>query len=182
VGKRRLPYLSGLILLVCAGCGTGEQVTVERAATASAPSAAEEAGETGEPIPGDEALTPAPPDPAAEEHQGDLAALPDGRFAGTLDLTVSGLTGFSQRVAGSCSSMGSTPTLEFPLSDGSTVRVSFQADGGSLLLAAPGIEVRQTLDAVELTAGSDSLRVAAELLTEGTTENSGRLLVEGTCS
>ena len=182
MGTRRLPYLSGLILLACAGCGAGEQETVERAATATAPSAAQEAGETGEPIPGDEALTPPPPDPAAEEHRGDLAVLPDGRFAGTLDLTVSGLTGFSERVAGTCSSMGTTPTLEFPLSDGSTFRVSFQADGGELLLAAPGIEVRQTLDAVELTAGPESLRVSAELLTDGTTENSGRLLVDGACS
>jgi hypothetical protein len=97
-------------------------------------------------------------------------------------MTVSGLTGFSEPVTGTCSGMATTPTLDFRLSDGSTFHVSFRADGGSLLLAAPGIEVRQTLAAVDLTATSTSLRVAADLLTEGTTENSGRLLIDGACS
>ena len=69
-------------------------------------------------------------------------------------MTVSGLTGFSEQVAGTCSGMATSPTIEFPLSDGSAFRMSFGADGGSLLLAAPGIEVRQTLDAVEVTAGA----------------------------
>jgi hypothetical protein len=103
-------------------------------------------------------------------------------LAGKFDMTVSGLTGFSESVAGTCSNMASSPTLEFPLSDGSAFRMSFGADGGSLVLAAPGIEVRQTLAAVELAGDGGSLRVAADLLTEGTSENSGRLLVEGTCS
>jgi hypothetical protein len=152
---------------------------VERSSTASADT--ETAGRTGRPIPGVEALTPPPPDPAAGKHLDGLAKVPDGRLAGTFDMTVSGLTGFSESVAGTCSNMATSPTLEFPLSDGSTFRMSFGADGGSLLLAAPGIEVRQTLAAVELTGEGGALRVAADLLTEGTSENSGHLVVEGTC-
>jgi hypothetical protein len=176
VVKRREWYLSGLILLVCAGCGTDP---VERSATA--PSASEEPGQTGDPMPGDEALTPPPPDPESGDHLGLLATAPDGPLEGDLDLAVSGLTAFAEPVTGTCAAMATSPVLEMTLSEGSTLTVRFDGDGGSLLLAAPGIEVRQTLDAVSLTTEGGSVSLGADLLTEGTTERSGRLALEATC-
>ncbi|TFV62895.1 UNVERIFIED_ORG: hypothetical protein E4P37_16130 [Bacillus sp. AZ43] len=141
----------------------------------------EPAGETGFPLPGGEALTPPPPDAAADEHREGLAALPDGMLAADLELSVSGLTAFAEPVTGSCASMASQPTVIATLSDGSTLRVGFAEEGGTLLLAAAGIESAHTLAGVDLDATSGGFRLAADLLTEGTSERSGRLVLDGTC-
>ncbi len=169
--------LSVLLVLACTGCAADEDVA-ETAAT----STPEAAGTTGEPLPGHEALTPPPPDPQADDRADRLAALPDGPLAGDLDLTVSGLTGFAEQVTGTCAGSAGTTTLRTALSDGSTLTLTFDDDGGALLLAAPGIEVRQTFDAVDLTVSGRSVSLDADLLTEGTSERSGHLTLDATCA
>jgi hypothetical protein len=166
-----------LVVLACAACATEEDVA-ERAATSSP----EAAAVTGQPLPGDEALTPPPPDPEGGDHVDQLATVSDGTLAADLELTVSGLTGFAEPVTGTCAAMATGPTLDMRLSDGSTLSLAFDGDGGSLVLAAPGIEVRQTLDAVDLSVSGTSVSLGADLLTEGTSERSGRLSLDGTCS
>lgn len=182
-GRWLVPVLAALACVGCSAPSTAPDTAAdaETAETAETAESTMQAGATGRPLPGTEALTPPPPDSAADDHVTGLGSLPDGRLTADLALTVSGLTAFAEQVTGSCATMSSEPTLAAVLSDGSTLRVTFGGSGGRLLLTAPGIEVRQTLASPEVTAGAESFRVASDLFTQGTSEHSGRIVLEGTC-
>jgi hypothetical protein len=179
---RRLLLLAALAPTL-AGCGALGGAGGEAApATLRDEGAGTRPASTGFALPGDEALSPAPPDPAADEHLRGVGSLPDGAFAGKLELTVSGLVGFAEPVAGSCSDMATAPAFRVGLSDGSSLELGFGEGGGTLLLSASGIEVRQTLSEVAMRAEAGTVTVDAQLLTDGTSERSGRLHLSGTCS
>jgi hypothetical protein len=135
----------------------------------------------GPPLPGDEALTPPPPDPGAGDLLTRLDGLPVGALVGSLDLQVSGTAAFAEAVRGSCSGSSQARSFVMDLSDGSSLEISFGPDGGRSRLTAPGIEVDQTLTAVDLQVDG-GLVVSADLLTGGTSEPSGHLALTGTCS
>jgi hypothetical protein len=167
-----------LLLAATSGCsGNGD----DEAIAAATPSAGLPAGGTGIPgLPGDEALSPPPPDPAADDHRALLSALPAGALTGTVELTVSGLVGFAEPVTGRCLSDQADPVLEVDLSDGSVLRVAAGSDGLQSALRAPGVEARHTVADVRLAAGPPAV-VAGGLLTDGTTEPAGSLHLEFTC-
>jgi microcompartment protein CcmK/EutM len=144
------------------------------------PTGSVDAGPLG--LPGDEALTPPPPDPEASDQLAALAALPDGALAGHVQLAVSGLAAFDEPVDGTCTGMAVAPMLEARLSDGSLLRVSFDADRATSVLTAPGIEARHALDNVRTTVDGTAVSIEGDLLTDGTTERSGSLLVTGECT
>jgi hypothetical protein len=161
--------------LLALGC-TGEQAG-STAEPSSSPSPV-----TGSPgLPGDEALTPPPPDPAAPDHVTLLAGLPVGTLSGSVELNVSGLVSFAEPVTGACTETDDGRGFESELSDGSQLRIAFGADGGSLDLTAPGVEVQQTLTAVDLRVDG-GLTLAAGLLTGGTSEPSGSLQLQVVCA
>jgi hypothetical protein len=159
----------------CSGDGDGDSTA------AASPSAGLPTGGTGIPgLPGDEALTPPPPDPAADDHRSLLGALPAGALAGTVELTVSGLVGFAEPVTGRCLTAETNPVLEVDLSDGSVLRVEAGSDGLASVLRAPGVEARHTLADVRLAAGPPAV-MSGHLLTDGTTEPAGSLHLEFRC-
>jgi hypothetical protein len=166
-----------LLAATCGCSGDGDA-----AATAAAPpSAGLPAGGTGIPgLPGDEALSPPPPDPAADDHRALLGGLPSGALAGTVELTVSGLVGFAEPVTGRCLTGETDPVLEVDLSDGSVLRMEAGSDGVHGALRAPGVEARHTLADVRLAAGPPAV-MSGRLLTDGTTEPAGSLHLEFTC-
>jgi hypothetical protein len=131
-------------------------------------------------LPGDEALTPPPPDPAADGYRQALAGLADGALSGSLQLAVSGLVAYDEQITGRCRPSASPPAVEAQLSDGSVLRLTAADDGLTTALTAPGIEVRHSLADVELGTSGGTV-VSGRLLTEGTTEPSGSLRMEFTC-
>jgi hypothetical protein len=132
-------------------------------------------------LPGDEALTAPPPDPAAGDFQQQMAGLATGPLRGKLDLQLSGLATFEESVVGSCAPDGDTPRFTATLADGSALELRFTDDGGELSVLAPGIEVQETLSDVELNVAPPAMEVHAQLLTAGTSEVSGRLTLQGRC-
>lgn len=148
------------------------------AASASAGSAS---GSAGPGLPGDEALTPPPPDPAGPDLVARLGQLPAGTLTGTVDLAVSGLTAFAEPVQGRCTETPQGRGFELTLSDGSVFQLGFGPDGGNSRLTAPGVVVEQTLSDVDLQVDG-GFRFSAGLLTGGTTEPSGHVSLTGSCS
>ncbi|MCZ2822326.1 hypothetical protein O2V63_18455 [Modestobacter sp. VKM Ac-2977] len=178
--------VSATVPLLClVACTTGES---DASASGESSTAAEGAAESSRAaallesdLPGDEALSPPPPDPAAPTLLTQLNGLTVGTFRGTVDLAVSGLTAFAEPVQGRCTQTPDGRGFELVLSDGSQLTVSFGPDGGASRLAAPGIDVEQTLHDVDLEVSGD-LELTAGLYTGGTTEPSGSLTLSGTCA
>jgi hypothetical protein len=133
-------------------------------------------------LPGDEALTPPPPDPHASPVLEQLERLPIAPLAGTVIMNVSGLVGFDEPVTGRCTADGGTRGFAMSLSDGSELTVEFGSDGGVSRLTAPGIEVTQTLADIDVRVSDGGVQVSAGLVTAGTSEPSGRLSLEGRCA
>jgi hypothetical protein len=175
------PLVFALVVGLCAGC-SGSQAPGEgggaspAAAASSVPSAAADGT-----LPGNEALTPPPADPAAPSQVATLAAVPDGPFSGHLRLTLSGLAAFDEPVAGSCSGMAVRPVVAVRLADGSQLDVTFDGERATSVLRAPGIEEHHVLDGVRTTVTGTSVAVEADLLTAGTSERAGDLALSGRC-
>ncbi|WP_299952271.1 hypothetical protein [uncultured Modestobacter sp.] len=169
-GATGLLGLASVSLVLAACTGTAQRGEVEAGASGSSVAAA---------LPGDEALTPPPPDPAAQDLRAQFADLVAGQLAAALDLQLSGLAAFAEQVVGDCSP--DEATLTATLSDGSEVELRFTEDQGELVVRAPGIVVEQTLTDVDLAVEGRTFRLDAGLLTAGTSEESGHLGLEGTC-
>jgi hypothetical protein len=177
--------LAALALTVLTACGSDTETSpagASRSTTPASPSAGLPAAGTGLPgLPGDEAVTPPPPDPDSGNYRALLARMPAGTLTGDVELTVSGLVGFAEPAAGRCLTTGSRPALEIDLSDGSVLRIEATGAGLTSSLQAPGVEARHTLTDVELTGGSPAV-LAGDLLTDGTSEPAGALRLEFTCA
>lgn len=176
--------LAALVIGACAACSSGPPV--DTAADGRAPaSGTDPAGSSVEAgpldLPGEEALTPPPPDPRAPGQMADLGDLPDGPLAGHLQLSLSGLVAFDEAVTGSCATMATGPALSVRLADGSVLRLAFDRERASSVLTAPGIEARHALDDVRTSVSGSEVEVEADLLTDGTTERSGTLVLTGRC-
>ncbi|PZA23206.1 hypothetical protein DMO24_01210 [Modestobacter versicolor] len=171
-----------LLCLVSCTAGEADAPTTGREASVASGAAASDAAsavETG--LPGDEALSPPPPDRAAPGLLAQLDGLPVGALSGTVDLEVSGLTAFAEPAQGRCTQTADGRGFELVLSDGSQLAVTFGPEGGASRLTAPGIEIEQTLRDVDLQVGG-GFRFTADLLTGGTTEPSGTLSLTGVCA
>jgi hypothetical protein len=182
VQARRASAAALLVLVALTGCSADDDgAAADGSASATVSSSGPATASTTYPgIPGDEALSPPPPDPGAADFAEQLGALPAGPLASTVDLSVSGLVAFAEEASGRCLPTGSDPAVEVDLSDGSVLRLTAGADGLSSVLSAPGVEARHTLTDVQLTPGPPVV-VAGQLLTGGTSEPSGSLRMEFTC-
>jgi hypothetical protein len=171
----------GVLLLALPLLGTASCTADKPDPTASSASETTSAGPTETGLPGDEALSPPPPDPAGPDLVAQLSRLPVGGLSGTVDLAVSGLTAFAEPVQGRCTQTADGRGFEIGLSDGSVLEVGFGPDGGVSRLTAPGIAMEQTLSDVDLQVDG-GFRFSAGLLTGGTTEPSGHLTLSGVCA
>lgn len=134
-------------------------------------------------LPGTEALTPAPADPAAAAHLRLLAGLTGTSLRGHLKLTVSGLVGFNENVTGTCTTSSTGSTFVVRLADGSTNTTTFDSTGGSTVLIAPdGTTSANTLPEVVLAVQSGTLTLSGAMVAAGTTVPSGKLALTASCS
>ncbi|MGY1807340.1 hypothetical protein ACI8AF_08210 [Blastococcus sp. SYSU D00669] len=176
VGRAARVVNGVLAALLLVGCTDGGEAAEPSSPTSpAAPSASMSHG-----LPGDEALSPPPPDPAAEDYRQVFAALPEGRLSGRLRLSVSGLVAYDEQVTGSCRPAADPPAVEAVLADGSVFRLTAGDEGLGTVLVAPGIEVPHTVTDAAVT-GSGPVVVAGGLFTGGTSEPSGSLQMEFTC-
>ena len=132
-------------------------------------------------LPGEEALQPAPPDPDGPQFADQVAGLPDGVLDGDVQLLFAGLAGFDEPVTGTCDTVSTPPTLAFALADGSSVTLRFERSGGELSVAAPGVAVEEVLRDVQMEVSGSEVTLDAELLTAGSSENSGDLTLQASC-
>ena len=182
VGNRSWFASAAAAVVVLAGCSSADEQPrlspsdEARSAPTSSPTPSSVPG-----LPGDEALTPPPPDPAAAGHLQQLSGVPTGQLGGHLQVTVAGLASFDEDVSGTCTRGATGPLFEATLADGSVWRLTFGPDGATSSLVAPGVQVDQLLRGVEL-AVDDVVHVSAALLTEGTSETSGILDAELACA
>lgn len=171
-----------LLVGLCAGCSSSVVHSTDgRTSPAAATSSTAPAASTGT-LPGDEVLTPPPPDPGAHSQVAGFSAVPDGAFTGQLHLSLSGLANFDEKVTGSCTDMAIRPALAVQLTDGSRLRIAFDDERATTLLQAPGMDEKLLLDAVHTTVHGPAIGVTANLLAAGTSEKVGVLSLTGRCA
>ena len=172
--------LAGLALGGLTACGDSSEE--KRPAAASGTTAAPLPGSV---LPGDEALTPPPVDPAVvEAPAAALNALGEGTARATVDLVLTGLVGFSEPATGTCAhgSDGST-VIDLPLSDGSRIDITASGEVAPEVRLTPpsGDSFVTDIGRVTHRLEGNSLALDATLLQSGTSNTAGTLSLDLTC-